>query len=137
MVCDSFGGAAPGVSAVGDVAAWKDPFTGRHARVEHQSNAIEQAIAVALRIVHGELGSQPVPFFWSEIHGVRINAFGWFDPARSLVAAEGESTDDAAVIFSRDDTNQIRGVVGWNAHPREFRTARGTVLSQPVLTPSR
>lgn len=137
VVCDSFGGAAPGVSAVGDVAAWKDPFTGRHARVEHQSNAIEQAIAVALRIVHGELGSQPVPFFWSEIHGVRINAFGWFDPARSLVAAEGESTDDAAVIFSRDDTNQIRGVVGWNAHPREFRTARGTVLSQPVLTPSR
>lgn len=137
VVCDSFGGAAPGVSAVGDVAAWKDPFTGRHARVQHQSNAIEQAIAVALRIVHGELGSQPVPFFWSEIHGVRINAFGWFDPARSLVAAEGESTDDASVIFSRDATNQIRGVVGWNAHPREFRTARGTVLSQPVLTPSR
>lgn len=137
VVCDSFGRAAPGVSAVGDVAAWEDPFTGRPTRVEHQSNAIEQAIAVALRIMHGELGSQPVPFFWSEMHGVRINAFGWFDPERLLVAAEGESIDDAALLFSRDASNQVRGAVGWNAHPRDFRTARGSVLSAPALTPSR
>ena len=131
VVCDSVGRAAPGVSAVGDVAAWEDPFTGRPSRVEHQSNAIEQAVAVALRIAHGELGSQPVPLFWSEIHGTRIHAYGWFDDDRPLVAADGGSAEDAAVLLSRDSADRVRGAVGWNATPREFRTARAAVLAAP------
>jgi NADPH-dependent 2,4-dienoyl-CoA reductase/sulfur reductase-like enzyme len=136
VICDDVGRAAPGVSAVGDVAAWANPFSGRHVRVEHQSNAIEQAVAVALRIVRGELGSQPVPLFWSEIHGARIHAFGWFDPAHPLVAADGESADASAVLLSRGTNGEVRGAVGWNAPPRDFRTARAAVLSAPALTPS-
>ena len=139
VVCDSVGRAAPGVSAVGDVAAWEDPFTGLPARVEHQSNAIEQAVAVAFRIVHGELGSQPVPLFWSEVHGTRIHAYGWFEPERPLVAAEGYSAAASAdgtapaVLLSRDAADGVRGAVGWNAPPRDFRAARVAVLSAPVL----
>lgn len=122
VLCDSAGLAAPGVHAVGDVAAWEDPVTGRHVRVEHQSNAIEQAVAVAARIVHGATGGRPVPLFWSEVHGTRINAYGWFDPAVPLV---GEP--DAAVLTSTDTEGRVRGVVGWNAPPREFRAARAAV----------
>jgi len=146
VVCDRVGRAAPGVSAVGDVAAWENPFTGRPSRVEHQSNAIEQAVAVALRLTHGELGSAPVPLFWSEIHGARIHAYGWFDQERPLVtadagAANAESADagpagKAAVLLSRDSADRVRGAVGWNAAPREFRTARAAVLAAPELTPS-
>lgn len=140
VVCDAVGQAAPGISAVGDVAAWEDPFTGKPARVEHQSNAIEQAVAVALRIVHGEPGTQPAPFFWSEIHGTRIQAYGWFDPVRPLISAEntdGESAgpDTAAVLLSQD-AGQVRGVIGWNAPPREFRSARAAVIQAPALAPS-
>ncbi len=134
VVCDGTGRAASGVSAVGDVAAWEDPFTGRPVRVEHQSNAIEQAVAVAMRIVHGELASQPAPLFWSEVHGARIHAYGWFDPGRPLVAAQGGSVDDAAVLLSRDSIDQVRGAVGWNASPRDFRAARAAVLQEPALT---
>lgn len=134
VVCDGVGHAAPGISAVGDVAAWRDPWSGAPVRVEHQSNAIEQAIAVALRLVHGEQGSRPVPLFWSELHGTRINAFGWFDPALELVPL-----DDGAVLVSRDDAQRIHGAVGWNAPPREFRLARAAVAESaataPTLTP--
>lgn len=134
VVCDGTGHAAPGVSAVGDVAAWRDPWTGRHLRVEHQSNAIEQAIAVALRLVHGQTAPWPVPLFWSELHGTRINAFGWFDTAIPLVPV-----DDTAVLVSRDVTDRVRGAVGWNAPPREFRVARAAVAESaataPTLTP--
>lgn len=140
VVCDRGGSAAPGVSAVGDVAAWVDPFTGRPSRVEHQSNAIEQAIAVALRIARGELGTQPVPLFWSEVHGTRIHAYGWFDPERPLVEAAGDpgiqsgtSATDSAVLLSRDDTDRVRGAIGWNAPPRDFRAARAAVLRTPEL----
>jgi NADPH-dependent 2,4-dienoyl-CoA reductase/sulfur reductase-like enzyme len=132
VLCDSTGTAAPGVHAVGDVAAWADPATGRHARVEHQSNAIEQAVGVATRIVHGTPAEPPVPLFWSEIHGTRINAYGWFDPARPL-----SSDATTAVLTSRDAGDHVRGVVGWNATPREFRVARAAVSLPSSPQPSR
>ncbi|MGN6128540.1 MAG: NAD(P)/FAD-dependent oxidoreductase [Humibacter sp.] len=135
VVCDADGSAAPGVSAVGDVAAWRDPFTGRPARVEHQSNAIEQAIAVAVRIVHGTGASQPVPLFWSEIHDVRIQAYGWFDVSQPLTAIGGEFPSSASVLVSADVADRVRGVVGWNAPPRDFRAARAAMLTSPSFAP--
>ena len=131
VVCDATGSAAPGISAVGDVAAWADPFTGRLVRVEHQSNAIEQAIAVAMRIVHGEQGSRPVPLFWSELHGTRITAFGWFDPQLPLAPLDESPT----VLVSRDESGRTHGAVGWGAPPREFRVARAAVAESSTLAP--
>ncbi|KRA24600.1 hypothetical protein ASD65_09405 [Microbacterium sp. Root61] len=130
IVCDSVGRAAPGISAVGDVAAWQDPHTRRSIRVEHQSNAIEQAIAVACRIVGGESLPQPTPLFWSEIHKTRINAYGWFDSRGSLVP--DDATADGSVYTSSSD-GAVRGVVGWNASPRAFRQARALI---PAPAPS-
>jgi NADPH-dependent 2,4-dienoyl-CoA reductase/sulfur reductase-like enzyme len=129
IACDSAGAAAPGISAVGDVAAWADPITGRHLRVEHQTNAIEQAIAVATRLAHGGASPQPVPFFWSEIHGTRINAYGWFDPQHPLVDVSADAATGRLVLGSHDASGDLRGVVGWNASPREFRTARAAVAT--------
>lgn len=132
VLCDSAGAAAaPGVHAVGDVAAWLDPMSGLHVRVEHQSNAIEQAIAVAIRIVHGTTSERPVPMFWSEVHRTRINAYGWFDPALPLVG----DVPDAAVLTSSDAEGHVRGVVGWDASPREFRAARACVFTVPARPP--
>ncbi|MFD6054602.1 NAD(P)/FAD-dependent oxidoreductase [Agromyces sp. NPDC060279] len=129
IACDRLGIAAPGVSAVGDVAAWLDPITGRHRRVEHQSNAIEQAIAVAGRLAHGAEGAQPVPLFWSEIHGTRIHAYGWFGPERPLAELPKTAESAGTVYGSHDGVGELRGVVGWNAPPRDFRTARAAVVT--------
>ena len=135
IACDSAGVAAPGVSAVGDVAAWADPETGRHVRVEHQSNAIEQAVAVAVRIARAEVSAQPVPLFWSEIHGTRIHAFGWFDPSTPLADRATDADARGSIFASTDADGRTRGVVGWNAPPRDFRAARAEVLSSiPALT---
>ena len=135
VACDSAGSAAPGVWAVGDVAAWADPVTGEHVRVEHQSNAIEQAIAVATRLAHGAESPQPVPFFWSEIHGTRINAYGWFDAQHPLIDTTTDAAAKGAVLESRDATGHLRGVVGWNASPRDFRTARTAVVTSAPPVP--
>ena len=136
IACDSDGIAAPGVSAVGDVAAWADPETGKHVRVEHQSNAIEHAIAVATRLARGTSAARPVPLFWSEIHHTRIHAYGWFAPQRPLIAAPADADARGTVYASRDADGRTHGVVGWNATPREFRAARAAVLdSLPTLIP--
>lgn len=131
--CDSHGSAADGVWAVGDVAAWFDPVRGGRARVEHQSNAIEQAIGVATRIVRGTESPQPVPLFWSEIHASRIHAYGRFAPERPL--EEMPAGDGLGPVYaSRDAAGEVRGIIGWNASPRTFRAARSAVVTtSPAL----
>jgi NADPH-dependent 2,4-dienoyl-CoA reductase/sulfur reductase-like enzyme len=123
VVCDATGRAAPDVYAIGDVARWTDAATGRAVRVEHQTNAIEQALAVATTITGGPAGAAPTPFFWSEVHGVRIQAAGVFDPHRPLEASD----DDPGVL------RQSRAVVGWGA-PRAFRLARAALAPAPTPT---
>lgn len=132
IVCDATGSAAPGVWAVGDVAAWRDPVAGDHARVEHQSYAIEQAIAVATRLAHGASSPRPVPLFWSELHGTRITAYGWFDQSAAL---DEQILDRGAVFLAHDASGTVRGAVGWNATPRDFRTARASVAVPSALSP--
>lgn len=123
VVCDATGQAAPDVFAIGDVARWTDPSTGRAVRVEHQTNAIEQALAVAATLTGGPPQAAPTPFFWSEVHGVRIQAAGVFDADVPLVA-----DDDEPRIL-----RQPAGVVGWGA-PRAFRLARAELTA--VTTPA-
>lgn len=131
VVCDERGLAAPDVYAVGDVAAWADPLSGRAVRVEHQTNAIEQAIAVAITIVHDRESPAPVPFFWSEIHGARIKAYGWFEhPFADLDA----TTEDAPFLLSSQHEGRTHGIVAWDLPPRAFREARARV-DAAVLVP--
>lgn len=118
VCCDDLGRAAPDVYAIGDVARWTDPVTGRSTRVEHQTNAIEHALSVAATITGAGPLPAPIPFFWSEVHGVRIQAVGTFDPARPLAPW----SDDGDVLVQHDGATTT-GVVGWGA-PRAFRRAR-------------
>lgn len=121
IVCDHRGKAAPEVYAIGDVAAWPDPFSGEPVRVEHQSNAIEQAMAVAGTLVNNSAHETPVPFFWSEIHGVRIKAYGWFD--REPLADLETNSQNGALLAAQSGT-LFRGVIAWGASPKEFTRAR-------------
>jgi NADPH-dependent 2,4-dienoyl-CoA reductase/sulfur reductase-like enzyme len=124
VVCDDTGMAAPGVYAVGDVAAWAHPATGKVRRSENQTNAIEQARSVAGTIVHNVAPPPLIPFFWSEIHNVSIKAYGWFDGAG---LTEVQDTAVPGSLLAAEADGRVTGVVSWNAPPREFRTARTLV----------
>jgi NADPH-dependent 2,4-dienoyl-CoA reductase/sulfur reductase-like enzyme len=80
VLCD-LGGATgiPHVVAVGDCAAWLDPVTGTHHRVEHWAGASERpAIAVSTLLAGGHYQGTPVkpPYFWSDQYGSRIQFAG-------------------------------------------------------------
>ncbi|MBU3067284.1 FAD-dependent oxidoreductase [Nocardia sp. NEAU-G5] len=80
VLCD-LGGATdiPHVVAVGDCAAWLDPVTGTHHRVEHWTGASERpAIAVSTLLAGGHYQGTPVkpPYFWSDQYGSRIQFAG-------------------------------------------------------------
>jgi 3-phenylpropionate/trans-cinnamate dioxygenase ferredoxin reductase subunit len=125
VVCDRTGRAAPDVHAVGDVAQWREQAGVPVPRAEHHLNAVEQALAVARLLVTGERPGVIVPFFWSEIHGTRIQAYGRFAPVSPLETIAGDRAARRFVAASRED-GRITGVVGWNM-PREFRDARSLV----------
>jgi NADPH-dependent 2,4-dienoyl-CoA reductase/sulfur reductase-like enzyme len=124
VVCDSMGAAAPGVYAIGDVAAWQDPETGIARRVEHQTNAIEQATSVAGTIVNNRQAIAPVPFFWSDLHGLSIKAYGWFD---GQPLTELTSISESGSLLGSESGGRIKGVVAWDSPVKEFRKGRSMV----------
>lgn len=67
---------APGVWAVGDVAAWRTP-TGEHRRIEHWTNAGEQAKLLTCALLGVEApGIAQVPYFWSDQYDLKLQALG-------------------------------------------------------------
>ena len=96
------------VVAAGDVARWPNRrFSGEARRVEHWINAVEHGQAAAANLLAGRARGvpfTPVPRFWSEQHGVRIQAVGVPALADKIALAEGslESRRLVAACLSGD-----------------------------------
>ncbi|WP_329128727.1 FAD-dependent oxidoreductase [Streptomyces sp. NBC_01476] len=77
---DLWGHTAPHIVAAGDVACWPNPrFDDRPRRVEHLIHAVEMGQHAADALLRGPDRARrftPVPRFWSEQHGTRIQAAG-------------------------------------------------------------
>ena len=70
--------AAENIFAVGDVARWYNPLFGETMRVEHWTNAIEQARHVARSIASGETSPfAPLPYVWSDQYETSIQYVGY------------------------------------------------------------
>ncbi|MCX5173136.1 NAD(P)/FAD-dependent oxidoreductase [Streptomyces antibioticus] len=110
-----------GVVAVGDCAAWWDPRTGAHRRVEHWTGARERpAAAVAALLTGGAVapGVPRAPYFWSDQYGVRVQFAGHAAGADSVTVEAGtpEGRDVLAVYRS---AGRPVAVLGMN-QPRLF-----------------
>ncbi|GHJ35710.1 NAD(P)/FAD-dependent oxidoreductase [Streptomyces sp. TS71-3] len=127
VVTDEFC-AVPGhrdLYAVGDVARWYDRRTGRHRRVEHWTNAAEQAALVARNLTRPGRRTPyaHVPYFWSDQHGVKIQSAG--DPAAAdtveLLRCTTPKGDKDVALYSRNGRLTAAVTFGW---PRACATAR-------------
>lgn len=80
VVCNEFCSAvdAPGVYAVGDIARWMHPGYSESCRVEHWTNAVEQASCVAHNIAHPDdlRAYRPVEYVWSDQYDWKIQIVG-------------------------------------------------------------
>jgi len=116
VVCDETCLAAPGIVAAGDVARWPNPlFDDEIMRLEHWTNATEQGVHAAKRLLEGDPGTPfaPVPFVWSDQYDVKIQTVGRIGADLDLHIAHG-SIDELQFVglFGRD--GRIVGALGFN-----------------------
>ena len=125
VVCDaSLATAAPGVVAAGDVARWHHPLWNESIRVEHWTNAVEQADAAAARLLAGPGGAKPfaaVPFVWSDQYDRKFQSAGRFAPDDEMRVFHGSLEERRFVaLFRRGDrlsgalaVNRVRQLIGY------------------------
>jgi NADPH-dependent 2,4-dienoyl-CoA reductase/sulfur reductase-like enzyme len=141
VICDQFCRAAPMIYAAGDVARWPNELfmhfrygePQRTMRIEHWTNAIEQGMAAARNLILESRGERleaftPVPYFWSDQHGLSITASGITSPRDEFRLVHGslESNRFAAIYGLR---GYLTGVVavGW---PRMLRRYQALIREQ-------
>lgn len=116
VVCDATCATrAPGVVAAGDVARFQNPLFGESMRVEHWTNAVEQGVAAAGRLLDGESAPPfaPVPFFWSDQYDVKIQFAGRVRPGDAVRVVHGSVEEHRFVaVYGRD--GRLTGVLGFN-----------------------
>jgi phthalate 3,4-dioxygenase ferredoxin reductase subunit len=113
------------IYAIGDVARWYDAADGVSRRVEHWTNAVEQASLVAHQVLHPD---QPrthasVPYFWSDQYDRKIQMVGRAsdgDTVEVLRCATPAGDRDVA-LYSRAGRFTAAVTFGW---PRASVAAR-------------
>jgi 3-phenylpropionate/trans-cinnamate dioxygenase ferredoxin reductase component len=76
---------APDVFAAGDVARAYHPRYGRHVRVEHWANALNQGIAAGRAMLGGEEPYARLPYFFSDQYELGMEYIGLHGPDDRLV----------------------------------------------------
>jgi NADPH-dependent 2,4-dienoyl-CoA reductase/sulfur reductase-like enzyme len=117
VVCDETCLAAPGIVAAGDVARWPNPlFDGERMRVEHWTNATEQGVAAARRLLVDDRAAEvfaPVPFVWSDQYDVKIQVVGSIRGDDEVAVADGSLDDHRFVtLFGRG--GRLVGALGFS-----------------------
>ncbi|MGY1776450.1 NAD(P)/FAD-dependent oxidoreductase [Geodermatophilus sp. SYSU D00804] len=118
----------PGVVAVGDCAATWSVAAERHVRTEHWTNALEQP-ATATATLLGTQGPAPtpVPYFWSDQYGARIQFAGWRREGDVARVVEGSCADRSFLVVYERDGHPV-AVLGMN-QPRLFTRWRRQLRS--------
>ena len=122
IVCNGFGEAAPHVYAAGDVARVNNEWQQDAVRVEHWTNAVEQAVHAAENALAGSgarMAFSSVPYFWSDQYDRKIQFIGRTRPDDQMVIVDGSLADrKLTALFRRGDrvvgcfaVNQPRAVI--------------------------
>jgi 3-phenylpropionate/trans-cinnamate dioxygenase ferredoxin reductase subunit len=118
----------PGVLAAGDCARWWHPGYRESIRVEHWDTAARHGAAAAAAALGDDRPFAPLPFFWSDQHGVKLQ---WLGYARSWDSVEIEDLDPPRRFSARYHRGGRLAAVLAAGQPRVLAAARRE-LQQPV-----
>ena len=128
VVCDETLLAAPGVVAAGDVVRWPHAlFDGALVRLEHWTNATEQGVAAARRLLHGDAPDPeafaPVPFVWSDQYDRKIQSVGSFRGDDRMEIVHG-SLEERRFVAAFGRAGRLVGALGFSMPPKVMGLSR-------------
>jgi len=129
VLCDEYSRVVgwPDVYAVGDVARWTHPRHGQQIRIEHWTNAVEQAECVVRTVLNPAAPQQhaPIEYVWTEQYARKIQITG--RPSGRPVAVADGSGARVGVLYG-DVHDQLAGAVtlDW---PRAMLAARSVLAA--------
>jgi len=122
--------------AAGDVASWPNlRFSTKARRTEHWTNANEMGRAAAESLLAGRSGAEPfmpVPRFWSEQHGLHIQAAGIPALGTDRIAEPGVPVSRSVTQYVHN--GRLMGVVGFDSAAAVLSFAEDLAQLKP-LTP--
>ena len=118
VVCDATCRAtrAPFVVAAGDVARWPNALFDETMRIEHWTNATEQADHAVGSLLAGDAGAlpfAPVPFVWSDQYDRKIQVAGRIEGADETRIVDGSLAERRFVMLFGKKA-RLTGVLGIN-----------------------
>lgn len=140
VVCDSSCLAVGGdqrIAAAGDVARWEHPRAGS-IRIEHWTNATEQASHAARALLHGPdvTGAfAPVPYFWSDQFGFKLQLIGFCRPGQEVRVIEGSMGENRFVAAYCQDS-RVEAVLCVNMPKRLAEWQARMATPEPVPAPA-
>lgn len=112
----------PDILAAGDVAVAPNSFAQKPVRLESWENAKDQAAVAARTALGKEAHYDPLPWFWSDQHGVNLQLCGFARGDQRAVTRRLASPAGSQITFLLDG-DHVSAAVALNA-PRELRMAR-------------
>jgi 3-phenylpropionate/trans-cinnamate dioxygenase ferredoxin reductase component len=115
VVCDDCLFAADGIVAAGDVARWqwRRDDGEELIRIEHWQVAAEAGVAAAVSLLAGRADApafSPVPYFWSDQYGIRLQVLGSPHGSDDIRVVDGSPEEGKFVaLFGRND--RLRAVM--------------------------
>ena len=127
VVCDAGLFAADGVVAAGDLARW--PFGGEPTRIEHWQMAADMGNAAARGLLAGRSAAPafvPVPYFWSDQYGEKIQVLGHPSPDDEVVVVDGALDERFVALYRRGEA--LSGVAALS-RPRQLISYRALLAA--------
>lgn len=139
VVCDATLMAAPGIVCAGDVCRWPNAlFDDEPMRLEHWTNAAEQGVAAAQRLLASEDAAvpfAPVPFVWSDQYDVKIQVAGHVRGDDVVEVVDG-AFEDLRFAAAVGRAGRLVGAVAFN-RPRVLMQLRRLVSERTSLDAAR
>jgi NADPH-dependent 2,4-dienoyl-CoA reductase/sulfur reductase-like enzyme len=128
----------PDVVALGDVAARWSPRVGARVRIEHWEDAGSAGAVAAGTLLADDPADQPVhdpvPYFWSDQFGHKVQYVGAHRPEDGAVEREPGDTPGRTVTWL-DDAGRVTAVLTVD-RPRESAAAAQLVADRRVVPPA-
>jgi NADPH-dependent 2,4-dienoyl-CoA reductase/sulfur reductase-like enzyme len=127
VVCDAGLFVADGVVAAGDLARFS--LAGEPVRIEHWQMAADMGAAAATGLLAGRSAAPafvPVPYFWSDQYGEKVQVLGQPSPDDEVVVVDGTLEDRFVALYRRGDA---LSAVAALSRPRQLMSYRALLVA--------